>query len=240
MDYLLADRFHVPEGEDQYYAEKILRMPNGYACYGPPDDSPGVEPLPALGGPPFTFGCFNNPAKYSPGIFDAWASIVTRVPGARLLLKYGGLDDPLIKERMRAELANRGVEPTRILVEGWSPHSGVFAAYNRVDLALDTQPYSGGLTTCEALWMGVPVVTFPGKTFAGRHSVSHMTNVGYPQFIAADAAGYVDVAVQWAGRLDELAAIRAQMRQHMQNSPLCDAPAFASDLLAVLSERSSV
>ena len=120
------------------------------------------------------------------------------------------------------------------MLEGWSPHRELLAAYNRVDLALDTQPYSGGLTTCEALWMGVPVITFPGQTFAGRHSVSHLTNAGYPQFIAADAAGYVDLAVQVAGRLDELAAIRSQMREQVKNSPLCDAPRFARDLLDVL------
>ena len=120
------------------------------------------------------------------------------------------------------------------MLEGWSPHRELLAAYNRVDLALDAQPYSGGLTTCEALWMGVPVITFPGKTFAGRHSVSHLTNAGYPQFIATDAAGYVDLAVQWAGRLDELAVIRSQMREQVKNSLLCDASRFARDFLAVL------
>src|SRR6185295_884887 len=113
-------------------------------------------------------------------------------------------------------------------------HAEFLAAYGRVDLALDTQPYSGGLTTCEALWMGVPVITFPGQTFAGRHSVSHLTNAGYEQFIASDAAGYVELAVQWASRLDELALLRSQMRKHIRNSPLCDAPRFARDFLSVL------
>ena len=91
-----------------------------------------------------------------------------------------------------------------------------------------------GLTTCEALWMGVPVITFPGSTFAGRHSVSHLTNAGYEQFVAADLAGYIELAVRWATRLDELAAVRQQMRERMLRSPLCDAPRFASDFLALL------
>ena len=251
MDYLLADRFHVREGEEEYYSEQVLRMPNGYACYGPPEDAPQVGPLPAGGGRQalgekaslarrvggegtMTFGCFNNPAKFAASILDAWTEILRRVPNSRLLLKYGGLDDPQVQERLQGEFARRGVEPERIVLEGWSPHRELLAAYNRVDLALDTQPYSGGLTTCEALWMGVPVITFPGQTFAGRHSVSHLTNAGYPQFIAADAAGYVDLAVQWAGRLDELSAIRSQMREQVRQSPLCDAPRFARDLLAVL------
>jgi len=240
MDYLLADRFHVKEGDEQFYTEKILRMPNGYACYGPPEDSPEVGPLPAGresgdgSRKLVTFGCFNNPAKFSPSILNAWAEILRRVPCSRLLLKYGGLDDAQVQERLRGEFAKRGIEPEQILLEGWSPHQELFKAYNRVDLALDTQPYSGGLTTCEALWMGVPVITFPGQTFAGRHSVSHLTNAGYEQFIAADAAGYVDLAVQWASRLDELATIRSQMRERVRHSPLCDAPRFAGDFLAIL------
>ena len=119
-------------------------------------------------------------------------------------------------------------------MEGVSPHPELLAAYNRVDIALDTQPYSGGLTTCEALWMGVPVITFPGKTFAGRHSVSHLTNAGYEQFIAADWEAYIELAVEWANRLEELAVIRSEMRERVRHSPLCDAPRFAKDFLEVI------
>src|SRR4029450_9703575 len=97
------------------------------------------------------------------------------------------------------------------------------------------QPSSGGLPTCEALWMGVPVVTFPGQTFAGRHSVSYLTNAGYPQFVATDAAEFVRLAAGWANRLDELASLRAEMRSRVSRSPLCDGPAFARDFLSVLS-----
>jgi predicted O-linked N-acetylglucosamine transferase (SPINDLY family) len=152
------------------------------------------------------------------------------------LLKYGGLDQPSLQEDIRNQFASRGVDPARILLEGWSPHAELLAAYNRVDLALDTQPYSGGLTTCEALWMGVPVVTYPGKTFAGRHATSHVTNAGFPQFIAADAAGYVERAIEWSARHDELAAIRAAIRERMRQSPLCGAASFARDLLTILQD----
>src|SRR4029079_7281220 len=122
----------------------------------------------------------------------------------------------------------------RISIEGHSNNLQIITAYGQVDVALDTQPYSGGLTTCEALWMGVPVVTCPGAAFASRHSTSHLTNAGYGQFVAADLAGYVELAVQWAIRLDELAQLRSQMRERVSSSPLCDGPMFARDFLGIL------
>jgi protein O-GlcNAc transferase len=234
MDCLLADRYHVRPGEETNYVETVLRMPNGYACYEPPADAPPVGPLPAFASGYITFGSFNNPAKFSGLILDVWAEILRRIPTARLLLKYGGLDDLDVQADFRARFLQRGIESERILLEGWSPQAEHLATYGRVDLALDTQPYSGGLTTCEALWMGVPVITWPGKTFAGRHSTSHTSNSGYPEFVAADRAGYIDLAAQWASRLDELATIRLQMRDRVRQSPLCDVSRFGTDLLATL------
>ena len=112
----------------------------------------------------------------------------------------------------------------------------LLAAYNTIDLALDPFPYSGGLTTCEALWMGVPVVTCPGETFAGRHSLSHLANVGLTETVAADAREYVALAVRLAGDLPHLAALRAGLRERMAHSPLCDGPRFAGHLSQHLRE----
>jgi protein O-GlcNAc transferase len=234
IDALLADRIHVREEEDKYYVEHVLRMPNGYACFGAASSSPNVVPLPASEAGHVTIGCFNNPTKYAPSIVGAWAEILHRLPAARLLLKYAGLDDRSIQESLRSRFAKHGIRAERILMEGKSSHHDFLAAYNRIDLALDTQPYSGGLTTCEALWMGVPVITFPGQTFAGRHSASHLAYAGYPEFIASDLPGYIDLAVHWASRLSHLATIRSQMRDRVRTSPLCDAPTFARDLLTLL------
>jgi len=234
MDGLIADRFHVREGEEQWFTESVLRMPHDYICYGAPPNAPPVTPLPALATGCVTFGCFNNPAKYAPPILDAWGEIMRRVSTARLLLKYGGLNQPDSERRFRGELERRGVADHRILIDGWSENLQSMARYSQVDLALDTQPYSGGLTTCEALWMGVPVITCPGSAFASRHSMSHLTNASYDQFVARDMAGYIELAVEWAERLDELAAIRAQLRDCMSKSPLCDGRQFARDFLALL------
>jgi predicted O-linked N-acetylglucosamine transferase (SPINDLY family) len=234
MDGLLADRFHVRPGEETFYSETVLRMPHDYICYGPPPDAPPVGPLPALEAGYVTFGCFNNPAKFAPGTLDAWAEILRRVGNARLLLKYGGLDRPERVAALRQEFARRGAPSERILFEGWSDNLALLARYGSVDLAFDTQPYSGGLTTCEALWMGVPVITRPGATFASRHATSHVTNAGFGEFVAEDWEGYVELAVTWANRLDELGRVRSQMRERVSRSPLCDGPGFAGDMLGLL------
>ena len=131
------------------------------------------------------------------------------------------------------------IDPGRLEFLGPSPHAELLAEYNRIDLALDPFPYSGGLTTCEALWMGVPVITSPGETFASRHSLSHLSNVGLTETIAGDFDEYADLAVSWAGDLPRLAALRAGLRERMAASPLCDGKRFAANLAFVLREVAS-
>jgi predicted O-linked N-acetylglucosamine transferase (SPINDLY family) len=237
IDCLLADRFHVAPGEEVQFSERVLRMPHSYACYRPPDACPEVAPLPAIVAGRVTFGCFNNPAKYTPHMLAAWAEILRRVPDSQLMLKAGGLDQPAAVKRLLVNFAERGIARERILFEGWSPSRDLLASYNRVDLALDTQPYSGGLTTCEALWMGVPVITIPGQRLASRHSTSYLASVGCQQFVAGDLPGYIELATSWAGRHEALAAVRAGLREQLRASPVCDAPRFARDLLHLLRQE---
>jgi predicted O-linked N-acetylglucosamine transferase (SPINDLY family) len=236
MDYLVADEFHVRRGEEPWFSEAIARMPHDYICFRPAEDAPPIGPLPALANGYVTFGCFNNPAKYSDRLIGAWTEILVRAPRTRLLLKFTGLEDPKIQGQMRRRLRLLDKDADRIQFEGRSPHRELLDAYNRVDLALDTQPYSGGLTTCESLWMGVPVITLPGHTLAGRHSTSHLTNAGFRQFIAENWNEYVSIAVEWSIRIDELARIRAQMREQLLKSPLCDARKFANDFQELIEE----
>jgi predicted O-linked N-acetylglucosamine transferase (SPINDLY family) len=181
-----------------------------------------------------TFGNFNNPAKITPQAIEVWSRILRRVPGARMVLKYKGLDEPVVARRFAGMFAAQGIDPARLEFRGWSPHAELLGQYREIDLALDGFPYSGGLTTCEALWMGVPVVTCPGETFASRHSLSHLSSVGLTETIARDLEEYVELAVSLAGDLPRLAAIRARLRPQMAASALCDGPRFAGNLMAVL------
>ena len=208
IDYLVADRYHVPEGTEAHYQERVIRLPDGYVCYDPPAYAPEVGPLPAASCGHVTFGCFNSPAEVGPDVVAAWAEVLRRVPLSRLLLKYTGLDDEGLRGRYLDRFAAHGVDPGRVDFEGGSPNAAMLAAYGRVNVALDPFPYSGGITTCEALWMGVPVVTCPGETFAGRHSLSHLSNVGLTETIAADLAHYVELAVRLADDLPRLAGLQ--------------------------------
>lgn len=235
IDYLVADFGMVPKRSALFCRETVLPLTPCYLCYDPPADAPDVEPPPSLRKGYVTFGCFNNPAKIGPDVVAAWAEILDAVPDSRLFLKYRGLDDERVRGRFRGLFASHGIDPARVEIEGWSPMGEMLAAYHRVDIALDPFPFSGCLTTCLALWMGVPVVTLAGETFAGRHSYSVLSTVGSARKTAAhDPARYTEIAVELASDRAELAAGRASLRPIMAASRLCDGRGFADTLLLYL------
>jgi predicted O-linked N-acetylglucosamine transferase (SPINDLY family) len=234
MDYLIADRFHVPPELETHYKEKILRMPDSYVCFDPPVEAPAVGPLPAQAQGTVTLGSFNNLAKLNAEVIATWAEIVRRIPGARLSLVTRGLGGAGIRNQVREAFVSAGVDPHRVKLQGKMPRSELLAAYNAIDLALDPFPYSGGVTACEALWMGVPVVTCPGETFASRHSLSHLTNVGLTETIATDRRAYIELAVRLAQDLPHLAELRASLREQVLRSPICDGARFAKNLMALM------
>ena len=236
MDYLLADRYVIPEGSQGYYRERVLRMPEGYLCYDPPAAAPPVGPLPSLQAGHVTFGSFNNPAKITPHVVAVWAEILRRLPTARLVLKYGWLGDKTVKQRYLDLFAAHDVAPHRLELLPSSSYSEYLATYQQVDVALDPFPFSGSATTCEALWMGVPVITCPMETFASRHSLSHLAGVGLTELVARDLDEYVELAVSLAGDLPRLAGLRAGLREQMAASPLCDGKRFATNLATILHE----
>jgi predicted O-linked N-acetylglucosamine transferase (SPINDLY family) len=234
MDYLLADRYVAPEESQAYFRERLLWMPDGYLCYEPPPAAPPTGPLPALDRGYVTFGSFSNLAKITPEVVAVWAAILHRTPTSRLVLKHQALSDAAVKQRYLGLFNAQGVAPQRLDLVTASSYAEYLAAYCQLDIVLDPFPFSGSTTTCEALWMGVPVVTCPGATFASRHSLSHLSVLGVTETIGVDLEQYVERAVALADDLPRLAALRAGLRPRMAASPLCDGRRFAANLAAVL------
>ena len=234
MDWFITDRWETPPELECTYSERLLRLPDGYVCYSPPAYAPDVTPLPALANGHITFGCFNNLAKVTPRVIGTWSAVLRRVPSARLVLKTHQFNHRPTADRVRDAFAAHGIDPARIEPRGASPHRAFIGEYGGIDLVLDPFPYSGGLTTCEALWMGVPTITLPGETFSSRHSLSHLNNAGLTDWAAHDAAEYVDLAAAKAADVGALAALRAALRARVKASPLCDAPRFGRNLGAAL------
>ena len=178
-----------------------------------------------------TFGSFNAQPKISAPVLKLWSAILRAVPGSRLLLKNRALQEASTRERMLAALAHSGVAPERIEMTGYAATlEGHLASYGRVDVALDTFPYHGTITTCEALWMGVPVVSLAGATHASRVGVSLLGNVGLPDLVATSEEEYIQLAVGLANDPARLAAMRPALREKMKASPLMDAPRFARNV----------
>ncbi|MBH8610374.1 O-linked N-acetylglucosamine transferase, SPINDLY family protein [Pseudomonas mohnii] len=228
IDYLLSDSIESPEGEDAFYTEKLIRLPDDYICYDPPPYTPDIKPLPALESGFITYGCFNNPTKVNDVLLLQWAELMRATPDSRLLLKGGAFGNSELREHVQAVMAAQGVAPERVLVEGPVGHKSLLETYNRVDIALDTWPYSGGLTTCEALLMGVPVVTLPGPTFAGRHSATHLVNAGLPELVVDSWDEYRQRVIGLTRDLNSLSRIRGHLRDVLMRSPVCDSQRFAS------------
>jgi protein O-GlcNAc transferase len=234
MDWMLTDRWETPPEVAHLYTERLLQMPDGYVCYSPPPYAPDVAPLPAIANGYVTFGCFNNLAKVTPRVIATWCSVLHRVANSHMVLKTHPFTDPATAERVRAAFAAHAIPPERLALRGPSGHRAFIGEYNGIDIVLDPFPYSGGLTTCEALWMGVPTVTVPGEIFASRHSVSHMSNAGLSDWVAPDVPAYIELAVKKASDIEALAALRSRLRAQVKASPLCDAPRFGRSLGAAL------
>ncbi|MFP8488623.1 tetratricopeptide repeat protein [Gracilimonas sp. Q87] len=230
MDFLITDSIESPGGEEEYYTEKLIRMPDDYISYLPPDYAPEVSELPLKNNGYITFGCFNNPKKINEVILGKWCQILKEIPKSKLFLKGQQYDADKVRERVLNVFKENDIAVNRILFESVSPHNQLLEKYNDVDIALDPWPYSGGLTTCEALWMGVPVITKPGPTFAGRHSATHVNNAGYPQWVSESWEEYVETAVSLASDLNRLAEIRSELREVVASSPVCNGKRFAENL----------
>ena len=236
IDYLLMDGFAVPPGEERLYPEAVVRLPRGRFCYAPPDYAPAPVDPPSLRQGFVTFGSFNHVAKIGDGVVRLWSDTLKANPASRLILKWKALHDEGVRARLRVAFSAHGVDADRLELRGFSPHREMLEQYGEIDVALDPFPFGGGLTSCEALWMGVPVVTWPGDRPASRQTAGFLDNIGLRECIASSATDYVSRATALASDRQGLAELRHSLRARMAASPLCDGPRFARALEAAFRE----
>ena len=224
------DEYAVLPGEERWYTEAIVRLPYGRFCYSPPDYAPPPVDPPLIRRNSVTFGSFNNITKIGPKVIDLWAAVLQAIPNSRLLLKWRSLDDAATRLRFRDAFLAAGVGADQLEFQRSSHHAELMAQYEQVDIALDPFPYSGGLTSCEAFWMGVPVVTLPGDRAASRHILGSFDYLGLSDCVASSPQHYVERAKALASDPARLTSLRRTLRARMAASPLCDGKRFAAAL----------
>ncbi|MBI5590629.1 MAG: tetratricopeptide repeat protein [Deltaproteobacteria bacterium] len=231
MDYRITDGMADPPGEaDALHTEKLIRLSGSFLCYQPSDDAPEVSELPALKSHGITFASFNNRTKITETVIHIWATILNLIPGARLILKSRALADPETCQELIKQFEVHHVNSDQLELIGFLPFQSHLALYHRVDVALDTFPYNGTTTTCEALWMGVPVIGLAGNTHASRVGVSLLTSVGLGSFIAGSVDDYIQKAITLSQDLPMLSSVRSRLREMMRDSPLMDAKSMIHSL----------
>jgi predicted O-linked N-acetylglucosamine transferase (SPINDLY family) len=228
MDYRIVDALTDPPGTDDRCTEKLIRLDPCFLCWKPPADAPAPDSAFRVPRSGLRFGSFNDARKNNPRLFSMWSQILAASPGSTLALKSMNFRDPAIVQRTLTGLAAAGVSSDRVhILQPAATVAEHLAQYSQIDIALDPAPYNGTTTTCEALWMGVPVVTLAGNRHAGRVGVSLLTNAGLPGLVARNEDDYVRIATDLAADASRLADLRSTLRQRMAASTLCDAAAFA-------------
>jgi protein O-GlcNAc transferase len=225
MDYRLSDPYLDPaEADLSLYNEQTVRLPETYWCYTSAGPTPEPSPPPSQSAGHITFGCLNNFAKVSPGALDLWAEILAGLPGSRMIIhSYPGSHLAAVRDRFAAA----GVSADRLEFLPKLPWTQYVQTYGRIDIALDPFPYGGGITTCDALWMGVPVVTLAGQTAVGRGGKSILSNLGLVELTTRRPRQYVQTALTLANSPQRLAELRRDLRRRMLTSPLMNATKFA-------------
>ncbi|MDX2054815.1 MAG: tetratricopeptide repeat protein [Polyangiaceae bacterium] len=234
VGYRITDAIADPEGpQDATYTEKLCRLPHGFLCYEPWATAPEVSELPAFAHGNITFGSFSNLAKVGPQVIETWSRIIKEVQGSKLMLKAAPFADPGVRRLFEAKFKAHGIPPRRLKLLAEAPTIDEhLARYREVDIGLDPFPYCGTTTTCEAFWMGVPVVSLVGERHASRVGLDLLTRLGLAELAAADRDAYVKCAVELSTKREALARLRGDLRGRMLNSPLCDKAGFARELEA--------
>ncbi|MHC4069364.1 MAG: FkbM family methyltransferase [Planctomycetota bacterium] len=232
VDYRLTDDIADTPDQQKYYTEKLIFLPNGFLCYDPGELTLTVKELPMLHSDYVTFSCFNNINKLSPVIMKSWVDILNSVPNSRLLLKFTEGKDPEVREYYYNLFAEYGLKnpKERLILSGWLANLDHFELYNNIDIALDTYPYNGTTTTCQALLMGVPVITLAGSRHSSRVGLDILSRLDMQFFAAQSPEEYVKKAVALAANPESLVQIRASMRQRLAASSLCNYGIITNDI----------
>lgn len=229
MDYRLTDERADPPGlTDPFYTERLVRLPRAFFCYQPTADPPPITPLPARSTGYVTFGSFNNFAKVTPQVLEAWMRILARSEQSRLRVLISRSE--YVERRIRELAESHGIDPSRIELHKHLPRPSYLRFIQEADISLDPFPMNGHTTTCDSIWMGVPVVMLEGQCYASRFGGSVLANVGLESLIAGSVEQYVDLAVELAQDLDRLEQLRSELRQRMADSALLDFSGFTRNL----------
>ena len=218
FDCLVGDAAVLPPDEETFYCERIHRVPGSYLAFAVRYPVPDVTPPPCLANGYITFGCLGSAYKLTDTVIEAWSRILADAPDTRLLLKNGTLDDASNRAALVRRFARHGIAAERLLLEGRDEHYEFLRAYGRIDVALDTFPYNGGTTTTEALWQGVPVLTFNGDRWASRTSRSLLLAAGLPDWVMDDRAGYIEAAIRLARTPDDMERSGRPARRHARTA----------------------
>lgn len=230
-DYLIGDECVIPADEERFYAEQILRVPGCYLTFEVDYPVPEVAPPPCVSGGALTFGCLASQYKITTEVVEAWSRILTECPDSRLLLRNTALGSAANRAFVHDQFARSGIPRERVALDGPAEHFGFLRTYGEIDVALDTFPYNGGTTTTEAIWQGVPVLTFYGDRWVSRTSATILRSGGLGEFVAADLDSCVRQAIALARSPDtpaRLAALRRDMRERLRASPVCDTAGLAA------------
>ncbi len=231
MHYRIVDPVVDSSEQDIYYTEELVRLSGCFLCYKPPDDAPAISILPATKSEQVTFGSFNNLAKINENTIHLWSEVIKAVPGSRLLIKNPSLTDEKTRHRYQQKFLAQGLTEESVELIGHTPtRKEHLALYNRVDIGLDTFPYNGTTTTCEALWMGVPVLTLSGKHHASRVSHSLLQAAGLDGWVSETEKSFIENAAEKSADLDKLGALRTGLRKKLLASQLCNAEQFTGNL----------
>ncbi len=245
VEYRITDALADPPGADTACTESLLRLSPSFLCYSPPSSSPAPAYLRSGRGTGLVMGSFNSVPKLNDNVIDLWSQALSSIPDSKLLLKHKSFNDSSVEQRIRARFEANGLAAQRLEIRGYAEGvSDHLATYREVDVALDPFPYNGTTTTCEALWMGVPVVTLAGDRHFGRVGVSILTNVGFDELIAKTSREYIAILQRMNSDRDYLGSLHSRARPALTESPVCNRDTFARQfetaMLEIFSRAKSV